>query len=218
MAGVGIFRFLRYYLAWSGHPPEVFERHLEVLRELRAAGAPREATNRVHYEIYKGSGEAAVAVCARRWLDEEGGAIFNPAVLEAARAHRERGEALVLVSGSFPALLGPVAERVGAAHLLCTEPEVEAGVYTGFLVESPFQPMIGEAKAAAMRRLAADRGLDLAGSTAYGDHASDLPMLRAAGAATVVGDELQGIEAGWRRLPGWTEPPPLPLPQSSGAQ
>ena len=219
IAGVGIFRFLRYYLAWSGHGPEVYERHLARLRELRTAGAPREATNRAHYEVYKGVEAAAVAECSRRWFEAETAAIFNPAVLGAARTHRARGEALVLVSGSFPALLAPIAARVGAAHVLCTEPAVTAGVYTGALVDGPSQPMIGEAKAAAMRRLASERDLDLAGSTAYGDHVSDLPMLRAAGSAVVVGDELATAarEAGWRLLPGWAEPPPLPQ-SSSGSQ
>jgi HAD superfamily hydrolase (TIGR01490 family) len=218
IAGIGIFRFLRYHLAWSGHEPEVYERHLERLRELRAAGMPREATNRAHYEVYKGVKVAAVAACARRWFEAETEAIFNPAVLEAARAHRARGEALVLVSGSFPALLAPIAARIGAAHVLCTEPAVEAGVYTGSLVDGPSQPMIGEAKAEAMRCLASEQGLDLAESTAYGDHVSDLPMLRAAGSAVVVGDELAAAarEAGWRRLPGWAEPPPPQL--SSGSQ
>jgi HAD superfamily hydrolase (TIGR01490 family) len=206
IAGIGIFRFVRYYLAESGHGPEVYELHRNHLRELREAGAPREATNRAHYEIYKGAVERGVAACARRWFAAESKTIFNPAVLKAARAHRAAGDHVVLVSGSFPALLAPIAERVDAAHVLCTEPAVEAGVYTGELVDGPSQPMIGEAKATAIRSLAADASLDLATSTAYGDHESDLPMLRTVGTAVVVGDELARTarEAGWRRLPGTT--------------
>jgi HAD superfamily hydrolase (TIGR01490 family) len=216
-AGVGIFRFLRSYLAWSGHPREAYEGHLAHLRALREAGHPREATNRVHYEFYKGFDAEAVAEGARCWLAAEGEAIFNPAVLDAAAAHRDADEAVVLVSGSFPALLAPIAERCGAAHLLCSVPVIEDGVYTGALAGPP---MIGEAKAEAMRRLAAQHDWDLGASTAYGDHVSDLPMLRAAGTAVVVGAELAAVahREGWRRLPDVPEPPPLPLQSASVSQ
>ncbi|GAA1672370.1 HAD-IB family hydrolase [Glycomyces endophyticus] len=216
-AGVGIFRFLRWHLAWTGRPPEVFEAHLARLRALRDAGAPREATNRAHYEVYRGFGADETAVSARRWLAAEGAAVFNPFAVAAAAVHRAAGDAVVLVSGSFPALLAPIAAATGASHLLCSAPAVAGGVYTGALVG---EPMIGEEKAAAVRRLAAREGWRLGEATGYGDHVSDLPLLYACGSAVVVGGELDEVAGreGWRRLPGVPEPPPLPLPQSSYSQ
>lgn len=216
--GVGLFRFLRFHLAAEGRGEAAYAAHLERLRALREAGRPREETNRVHYEVYAGARAAAVAETARRWLAAEldAGGLLNPAVVRAVRAHRRRGEPVVLVSGSFPAPLAPLGEHLGAAHVLCTEPEIDSsGVYTGRLADGPHQPMIGAAKAAAVRALAAAEGYDLAASTAYGDHVSDLPLLEAAGAAAVVGEDPAMAEraerSGWRRLPGLPEPPPLPL-------
>uniref|UniRef100_A0AAU3GRU7 Haloacid dehalogenase-like hydrolase n=1 Tax=Streptomyces sp. NBC_01401 TaxID=2903854 RepID=A0AAU3GRU7_9ACTN len=55
--------------------------------------------------------------------------------LEALRAHRRDGHRVVLVSGSFPAVLLPLAEHIGAHHLPCTEPEIDpvSRLYTGRL-------------------------------------------------------------------------------------
>jgi HAD superfamily hydrolase (TIGR01490 family) len=217
VAGTSIFRFLRYYLAREGHGEGAYAEHLESLRRMRTAGVPRTETNRTHYTVYKGAEVAAVAACAREWLRAElaAGPLFNPAALAAAEAHRADGATVVLVSGSFPALLEPLRELVGADHVLCTELATDGDVYTGELAAGPHQPMIGEAKAAAVRELATVHGIDLAASIAYGDHESDLPLMEATGAAVVVGEdermERRARERGWRRLPGAQEPPPLPL-------
>jgi len=57
-----------------------------------------------------------------------------------------------------------------------------------------------------VRTWAAARGVDLRSSHAYGDHASDLPVLSLVGRPVVVGDDpvLAGHAAlrGWTRLPG----------------
>ena len=46
--------------------------------------------------------------------------------------------------------------------------------------------MVGEAKAAAVRALAAERGIDLVASIAYSDGHTDLPLLEAVGRAVAV--------------------------------
>ena len=52
------------------------------------------------------------------------------------------------------------------------------GRYTGFM-STP--PLVGEARAAWLRRYAAGEGVDLKTSYAYADSYSDLPLLRAVG-------------------------------------
>ena len=52
------------------------------------------------------------------------------------------------------------------------------GRYTGFMA-SP--PLVGEARAAWLRRYADQEGVDLKQSYAYADSYSDLPLLRAVG-------------------------------------
>lgn len=71
-----------------------------------------------------------------------------------------------------------LAKRLGATGALGTVAQVEGDRYTGRLEGSL---MHGETKARAIRDLADRRGLDLATSSAYGDSANDLPMLRTVG-------------------------------------
>ena len=77
--------------------------------------------------------------------------------------------------------------------------EVRDGVYTG-RAAGPFT--YREGKAAAIRQLAAERGIDLAESYAYSDSESDLPMLRAVGHPVVVNPDAElarvAREEGWR--------------------
>jgi alcohol-forming fatty acyl-CoA reductase len=56
--------------------------------------------------------------------------------------------------------------------------QVKDGRFTGFL-ELP--PLVGEARAAWLRRHATDHGADLSNSYAYGDSFSDRPLLEAVG-------------------------------------
>lgn len=213
VAGTSIFRFLRYFLARSGNGEAEYEAHRESLRRMREAGVPRTTTNRAHYAVYKGASVDAVASCARDWLDAElrWGPVFNEAALAAFEAHRAQGHATVLVSGSFRALLEPLRERIGTDHVLCTELASANGVYTGALIG---RPMIGPAKADAVRAFASANGVDLAASVAYGDHESDLPLMEATGTAVVVGEDAAMLRIatarGWQVMPGAPEPPLLP--------
>ncbi|HLB38972.1 MAG TPA: haloacid dehalogenase-like hydrolase, partial [Actinomycetota bacterium] len=52
------------------------------------------------------------------------------------------------------------------------------GRYTGFMSQPP---LVGEARAAWLRRYAVDNDIDLRHSYAYADSYSDLPLLRAVG-------------------------------------
>ncbi|MGG7576146.1 HAD family hydrolase, partial [Streptomyces sirii] len=63
--------------------------------------------------------------------------------------HRSQGLATVLVSGSFTACLGPIADHVGADRILCADLEVTDGRYTGEVLTT----MIGPAKAEHARTL-----------------------------------------------------------------
>jgi phosphoserine phosphatase len=58
------------------------------------------------------------------------------------------------------------------------ELEQRDGRYTGFMSQPP---LVGEARAAWLRRYAGLEGIDLKHSYAYADSYSDLPLLRAVG-------------------------------------
>jgi HAD superfamily hydrolase (TIGR01490 family) len=116
-------------------------------------------------------------------------------------AHRAAGRTVVLVSGSFPACLEPVAAHLGADRVLCSRPEIAHGRYTGWIGT----PMIGEAKAAAVAAVL-DELAPGTPSWAYGDHDSDLPMLEQVTTPVVVGADAAltrvARERGWAVLVG----------------
>ncbi|HVL98181.1 MAG TPA: HAD-IB family hydrolase [Egibacteraceae bacterium] len=100
-----------------------------------------------------------------------------PAAVRRVRHHRAVGHRTVLVTGALEPLvepLRPLFDEVVATRL-AVDP---AGVYTGYL---SLPPLVGEARAAWLRRRAGAAGDDLTASWAYGDSHSDLPLLEAVG-------------------------------------
>ncbi|WP_405817583.1 HAD-IB family hydrolase [Streptomyces sp. NBC_01390] len=211
---ITLFRFLRFYLVARGHGPQVYEQRRQRLKAMTAVGVPREATNRAYFTNFRDADAATVTDLARVWFEREldQGGFLNPSAVDALHRHRSRGETVVLVSGSFPAVLLPLAEHLGVTDVRATTPEILHGRYTGEVLRTP---MIGAAKADAARLAASVHGADLADCTAYGDHLSDLPILNAVGTpVAVAGDPRLDQHARahhWTVLPGAPEPPELPL-------
>ena len=117
--------------------------------------------------------------------------------LDILRRNRERGEPAYIVSAALKEVVEAVADDLGFDGALGTVCEVENGVYTGRSIRS----LHGEAKARAVRELAAERAYDLALSTAYSDSHTDLPFLEAVGRPIAVNPDraLRRIaaERGW---------------------
>lgn len=149
-------------------------------------GVSREFLNRLYYRHFAGRDPEQVVELARRWLSHNkhlNPAFYHPKPLAELRAHQRQGSPVVFVSGSFPALLEPIAEDLGVADVLATQLEVVAGRYSGELI--PPQT-IGEGKATAIRAFLSQRGVEPGRCFAYGDDVSDLPMLYTVGQPTVV--------------------------------
>ena len=88
--------------------------------------------------------------------------------------HAEAGRDVYIISASPVEIVGELARALGIAGGLGTESEIVDGCYTGRLA-APF--CYGEGKVDHIRKLAAERGYDLAHCYAYSDSASDLPMM-----------------------------------------
>ncbi|MFD0206756.1 MULTISPECIES: HAD family hydrolase [Saccharothrix] len=198
-----VFRFLAFHLRLRGRPDTEYAAVRERVRLAGETGT-RTAALAEYFRTFAGRGEAELAGHGRAWFDAElrGGRLFHRPVLDRLREHAAAGEAIVLVSGSFPPCLDPIAEHVGADVVLCSRPEVLDGHYTG----SVATPMIGAAKAGAVRDCAETLGLDLAACSAYGDHVSDLPLLDLVGRPVVVGADpvlvARAADRGWPALAG----------------
>jgi HAD superfamily hydrolase (TIGR01490 family) len=107
--------------------------------------------------------------------------IIGPIVYAEARslldAHRRAGRDVYIVSTAGQEMVSPIGAMLGASGIIATRMRLRDGCYTGELEFYAY----GEAKARRMRELAAERGYDLAGSFAYSDSVTDLPMLEAVG-------------------------------------
>jgi alcohol-forming fatty acyl-CoA reductase len=100
----------------------------------------------------------------------------SAASIRRVRAHREAGHRTILITAAaepFVRPLSPLFDLVIGAEL-----EQRDGRYTGFM-SAP--PLVGEARAAWLKRYALLEGVDLKHSYAYADSYSDLPLLRAVG-------------------------------------
>ena len=122
--------------------------------------------------------------------------------------HRDMGHDIVVVSASGQELVEPIGELVGATHSVGTRAEIIDGRYTGRI---EFY-CAGINKAAAARRLAAERGYCLANCHAYSDSVADLPLLEAVGHPTAVNpDRALRREAAHRGWPVLTFAEPTSL-------
>lgn len=98
--------------------------------------------------------------------------------------HRADGHATVLITAGIRYLCQPVVNDLQIDHLCCTDLEIgPSGRPTG----RPVEPIcVAEHKVTYARRLADERGYDLAHSWAYSDHHSDIPLLGLVGHAVAV--------------------------------
>jgi HAD superfamily hydrolase (TIGR01490 family) len=112
--------------------------------------------------------------------------IVDPIVYDEAvsliEQHKLAGRDIVIVSTSGTEVVEPIGAMLGADIVVATRLEVADGKYTGDIEYYAY----AEEKARAIVELAEERGYDLAGSFAYSDSVTDVPMLEAVGHAHVV--------------------------------
>ena len=98
--------------------------------------------------------------------------------LDLMELHRAEGRRIYIVSSSPEEVVRPLARHFGVSGVIATRAEVGPdGRYTGALAFYAY----GEQTAEAVKAIAERTGLDLAGSFAYTDSITDLPMLEAVG-------------------------------------
>jgi HAD superfamily hydrolase (TIGR01490 family) len=122
--------------------------------------------------------------------------------------HKAAGRAVVVISTSGEEVVAPIAEMVGADHVVATRMVVEDGRYTGEIAFYAY----GQAKADAVRDLAAEQRYDLAECYAYSDSHTDLPMLAEVGHPNAVNPDRalrrEAVSRGWPVL-DFAHPVPL---------
>ncbi|MEU6392954.1 HAD-IB family hydrolase [Streptomyces sp. NPDC046939] len=193
LAGKSMVSFWRHWsaqLAGEGRSPG----------ELRTSGADRAALNRAYFAHFEGVHRTVLEESARRWYADyrRGPRAFLPATLRRLSEHRAYGDEIALVTGSGQLLVRPVADDLGAHHVLATEQMTDAG---GTLTGEVRRSLIGDAKREAVTALLERLGVRAEDCHAYGDHSTDLAMLGAVGHPVVVGDD--PVLTGHGRARGW---------------
>lgn len=118
--------------------------------------------------------------------------------LDLIELHKAEGRRIYIVSSSPQEVVRPLARHFGVSGVIATRAEVGSdNRYTGELEFYAY----GEQKAEAIRELASKARLDLAGSYAYSDSSTDIPMLAAVGNPVAVNPDKElrheAEERGW---------------------
>lgn len=151
--------------------------------------------------------------------------IIYAEALDLIEWHRAEGRLVVIVSASPEEIVVPLGRFLRVDGVIATRADVDReGRYTG---TTDFY-CYGPNKVIAMEGMAVERDIDLAGSFAYSDSASDIPMLEAVGHAVAVNPDRElaraAAEKGWEvraftrpvRLRDRVQLPP-PAPTAAGA-
>lgn len=152
-------------------------------------------------ELTRGWEAERVQRLVRETLQEVIDPLIYQEALDLFAEHRRAGRDLYLVSSSGIEVVRPLAEYLGVPYVLATRAGIDVdGCYDGTLEFYCY----AEHKATALQEEAAARGIDLAGSYAYSDSVTDVPMLAAVGHPVAVNPdkELRAIaaERGWETV------------------
>jgi len=97
-----------------------------------------------------------------------------------------KGRRVFLVSASPEQIVRPIGRHIGVTEIIATRIKTDTAGF--FLPEVEFYAM-GQGKVDAMAALAEREDLDLAGSFAYSDSATDVPMMEMVGHPVAVNPE-----------------------------
>ncbi|WP_340676817.1 HAD-IB family hydrolase [Paraglaciecola sp.] len=161
----------------------------------------RNALNRAYYRLFRAVPASFFYRLAHEWGEihtERLDTLLLANSVAALRAHQQAGRGIVLVSGSFSALLAPIQRALQVDACLTTQILVEDGELTG---EIGAPQTIGTGKAEAIATFLAAQGICPSLCYAYGDDISDAPMLLAVGNATAIAGNPQLAELATRH--GW---------------
>ncbi|MDM7832244.1 HAD family hydrolase [Cellulomonas edaphi] len=148
--------------------------------------------------IMRGHSVAEVTAIAEDIYDEVLSLRIYPGTQRLLDEHVAAGHGVWLVTATPVEIASLLARRLGATGGLGTIAEHADGYYTGRLVGDMLH---GEAKAAAVRQLAAQEDLDLGACYAYGDSLNDVPILSLVGNPCAINPEGRlrryAAEVGW---------------------
>jgi HAD superfamily hydrolase (TIGR01490 family) len=108
------------------------------------------------------------------------------ATMQELRKHRERGETVLLLSGTLQPIIDALAVRVGADSAIGTICDCRSGRFTG---KPPSRHPFYHAKAELLAEICERHDAEAADVVAYADSRFDIPLLARVGAPVAVGPD-----------------------------
>jgi HAD superfamily hydrolase (TIGR01490 family) len=179
---------------WYDWPAELYDVFSRVPGYLAADRRDRGEFLRTFFRRYDGASVEGIDHLVDEVVSELMFQKVSAAAVRRIREHRDAGHRTMLVTAAAEPFVKPLAalfDVVVAAKL-----EARDGRYTGYLAEPP---LVGEARAAWLRRYAMLEGADLKQSYAYADSHSDLSLLRAVGNPVAVSPDAALLRVARRR-------------------
>ena len=201
VVGASIFHFAKGLAARKYFSTSDLRRFLWQQMRFRASGEGQHGIAQARESalaFIAGKPVADIVAMSEEIYDETIAARVYSGTRALAQLHLDAGERVWLVTATPEKLATTIARRLGLTGALGTLAEEQDGVFTGRLVG---ELLHGEAKAAAVRDLAAREGLDLAQCAAYSDSINDVPMLSLVGRPVAVNPD-SALRAEARRR-GW---------------
>jgi len=148
---------------------------LETVRfvSVRGRNSPLMATRR-HRPYLRGTNVDVISELGARCFEEKIRPRLAGSGIERVQRHLREGHQPVLLSGSLPQIILPMAAALGVEHVICSRLEERGSRFTGRLVgPHPY----GGGKVLLIQRFASDFKIELQRSFCYADHHSDEPVL-----------------------------------------
>ncbi|WP_081466882.1 HAD family hydrolase [Methylobacter tundripaludum] len=183
-----VITFYQFYLdITKGDKADFFwEQFNKNVKNTISAGISREELNAWFYlEHFSGVSVSHLREIAEQWSIKKFNqpSFWQDKVIERIEYHKNKGHAIVLVSGSFREVLAPLAKRLGVTDILCSPLEEKDGCYTGNMLGSP---MIGYGKANAVSDYLREHHIDPVHCYGYGDDTTDIPFIGTVGNSYIV--------------------------------
>lgn len=148
---------------------------IETLRFVAVKGRndPIRSTRR-HRPYLRGTRVELISELGARCFEEKIRPRLSNSGIECIQRHLDDGHKPVLLSGSIPQIIGPMAESLGVEHVICSTLESREDRFTGRLIgPHPY----GGGKVLLIQRFASEFKIELQRSFCYADHDSDEPVL-----------------------------------------
>jgi HAD superfamily hydrolase (TIGR01490 family) len=148
--------------------------------------------------LTRGWDHAHVKEIVRETLEQVITPVIYAEALELIEEHKSSGHKTVIISSSPIETVEAIGEYLGVDDVIATRARLDDdGKYTGELEFYAYGPH----KAEAIREMAVKEGIDLAGSWAYSDSITDLPMLELVGNPVAVNPDRELLRVATDR--GW---------------